>query len=143
MRSITGYQSRIRLVRSSTSSAPAPERRGDGGADDPDTGKFGADTADDVPHARLDRLDRGIAVLAEIVDAFEPDDRRNAGQRQYIAVEPVLGRRSAGKRLSRRVRGRPHHLVAADAGIDHGNIVAVKRMQSAGEHVRPAIVAVH
>jgi hypothetical protein len=44
-----------------------------------DSGEFGADTADDILHAGLDRFDRGIAVLAEIVDAFEPDHGGDAG----------------------------------------------------------------
>src|SRR6266851_8911878 len=109
----------------------AAERRVQGRADDPDNSKFSADTADDFLHARLDRFDQGIAVLAKIVDALEPDNRRDAGQRQHIAVEPVFGRWSTRKRLLRRVFGRPYHLVAADAGVYHGELVAINRMQSA------------
>jgi hypothetical protein len=37
------------------------------------------DYADDILHAGLHRFDRGIAVLAEIVDAFEPDQSGDAG----------------------------------------------------------------
>src|SRR5271166_542063 len=57
----------------------AAERRRQGSADDPDIGRFGASAADDILHAGLHRFDRGIAVLAEIVDAFEPDQSGDAG----------------------------------------------------------------
>src|ERR1700738_3633630 len=57
----------------------AAERRGQGSADDPDTGEFGADATDDVIHAGLDCFARGLAVLAEIVDAFEPNHGGDAG----------------------------------------------------------------
>ena len=60
-------------------SKSAAERRGQGSADDPDTGEFGADATDDILHASPDCFDRCIAVFAEIVDAFEPDQSGDAG----------------------------------------------------------------
>ena len=101
------------------------------------------DAADNLPHAVDDGLDRCIAVAAEVVDAFKPDHRGYAGKLDYIAVDPHLSRWPAGKRLLRPILRRPRDLIAADARIDHRHSVAIGRVETTGEHVGPAIVAVH
>src|SRR4051812_40450824 len=69
--------------------------------------------ADDFAHARLHRFERCVAVLAEVVNAFEPDHSLDARQAQHIAFEALTCCRPARKRFLRGVFGRANDLVAA------------------------------
>ena len=89
-------------------------------------------------HQRLHRCLRG----AEIVDPLQPYDRPHARQADDIAVQAADGGRPAGDCIGRRVRRRPYHPIAAYTLVHHAEPVAIGRMQAAGEHVRPAVVAV-
>src|SRR5262245_21283771 len=86
---------------------------------------------------------RSIAVAAEIVDPFEPDHGGDAGALEHVALEALRRRRPAGERFLWTVFRRPCDLIAADAGIDHRDAVAVHGMQPPGQHVGPTVVAVH
>ena len=89
-------------------------------------------------------FDRGIAVFAEIVDAFEPNHSGDAGERQHIPVEPVFSRRPAGIRFLRRILDRPHHLVTANAGVHRSDLVAItvcsRRASTSRQRSSPFIV---
>ena len=85
---------------------------------------------DDLPHAVLRLLHRCSAVAAEIVDHFEPDHDGDARELEHVALEAMHRRRPAGKRFLRAVFRRPCDLIAADAGIDHRDAVAVHGVQA-------------
>ena len=69
--------------------AGAAQCRDDGGADDARLRPFRAQPRYAILHRGDDLVGRGVAVLGEIVDAFQPDQARYAGKRQHIAIEPL------------------------------------------------------
>jgi len=77
-------------------SARAAERRCDRGADHAHTRHLCTKPGDDISHPCLDRLDRGIAVLAEVVDSFQPNDRRDARKANDIPLHAGLRGRPPG-----------------------------------------------
>src|SRR5262249_16727602 len=88
-----------------------------------------ANAADDLLHAALRLLHRSVAVAAEIVDPFEPDHGADAGELEHVALDALHRRRPARERLLRALFPRPCDLIAADAGIDHRDAVAMHGMQ--------------
>ena len=89
-------------------------------------------------------LQRRVAVLAEVVDAFEPDHCGDARQLEHVALDarcrPRARRGMASPAHTRWAR----HLVAADAGVDHGDAVAVvacsRRDSTSGQRSSPFMV---
>ena len=62
---------------------------------------------------------------------------------EHVAVDPHFGRGPAIVGLLWAVLDRAGDLVAADAGIDNGNAVAMKRAQASRQYIGPAVIAVH
>ena len=118
------------------------ERGRRGRAVDADAGDFRAHPRHDLGHALAHSLRARVAVAAEIVDALEPDHRADARKCQHVTLDPRRGGGASGERLLRRILRRTHHLVAADAGVDHRGAVTGGG-EPARQHVRPAVVAVH
>ena len=87
-------------------------------------------------------LQRRPAMGPEIVDAFEPDDRGDAGKAQDIPAEALQSSRAARVRLSGAIDFGFQDPVAGDAGVHHGNLVSEALMQPARQHVGPAVLAV-
>src|SRR5262245_47845046 len=88
-----------------------------------------ANAADDLLHAVLCFLQRSVAVLAEIVDPFEPDHGAHAGELEHVALDALYRRRPARERFLWAVVRRPCDLIAADSGIDHRGAVATHGLQ--------------
>src|SRR5436190_1714992 len=63
--------------------AGTAECRNDGSADDTEMRPFRAQPGDAVLHDRDDLVAFGIAVLAEVVDAFQPDQAGDTGKRRW------------------------------------------------------------
>jgi hypothetical protein len=62
---------------------------------------------DALAHGGGHRVDRGVAVLGEIIDAFEPDHGGDARPQEHVALEARPGGRSARIGLSAEYRGGP------------------------------------
>src|SRR5262249_33889702 len=101
------------LLGESMRHARRAERANHRGADQADVRPLPTDATDHVAHGVLHRLERRIAVLAEVVDAFEPDQRADAGEIQGVAIDPALGRWPARKWFLRAVLGGSYDLIAA------------------------------
>src|SRR5262249_54561443 len=123
------------LLRKAVRRVRRAERRNDGGPEYPDVRAARPNVGDHVFHGALHGLEGRIAVLAEIVDAFEPDQGRDARQIEHVAIDALPRRRAARKWLMEAVFRRPGDLVAADAGIDHRDAVAVKRVEAPRQDV--------
>ena len=78
----------------------------------------------------------------KIVDAFEPDDGRDAGEAQNIAAKAPQGSGAARIRVFSAVEIGFQDAVASDARIHDGDPAAEAVMQAAGEDVGPAILAI-
>src|SRR5262249_35856501 len=118
------------------------ERAWQGGAHDAHALELRAHARGDLLHAVLDGFDTRIAVLAEVIDAFEPDHGADAREVDDIALDARGGGRPAGEGLLRRIFRRADHLIAADAGIEHDRTGA-GGMEPPRQSVRPAIIAIH
>src|SRR4029077_6178026 len=116
------------LLRRAVRRVRRAERGNHRGAEYADVGTAHANPADHVFHGVLHRIERRIAVLAEIVDSLKPDHSRHAGQIEHVAVDALLRRRAAREWLLRPFFRRARDLIAADAGIDHRDAVAVHRV---------------
>jgi hypothetical protein len=92
----------------------APERRSHRRANDTNLREFGPNAAGHFLHGGLHRRDRGMRVVAEIVNPFEPNHGSNAGQVEHISFEPLTDGGSSREGLFCGVLGRPRNLVAAD-----------------------------
>ncbi|GHU33270.1 hypothetical protein AGMMS50256_24890 [Betaproteobacteria bacterium] len=74
---------------------------------------------------------KGLVNQAEVIDAFEPDYCIDSGKRQNIPIYAVQGSRAAVCRLQGRIFLGPNYLVAANAGVDNSNRVAISLMKYA------------
>src|SRR5262249_13434329 len=105
------------------------ERGDHRGADHEHLRPLCANAADDLLHAVLCLLQRSVAVLAEIVDPFEPDHGGHAGDWGTAARDALSRGGPAGERFLWAVPRVPCNLVAADAGIDLRDAVAMHGVQ--------------
>ena len=122
-----------------------PERGGDGRADDRGCcGAFRADARRRPPSCRA-APSRAVA-LPFLLKSLMPSSQitaRYAGERSTSRSSRCPADGPPANGFCGDVFGRARDLVAADAGVDHGDPVAVDRVQAARQHVRPAVVAVH
>src|SRR5205085_7367968 len=94
-------------------------------ADDAHARDAGAQSVDADAQRARHVFEARIAVLAEIVDALEPDHGRYAGKGDHVALEAPHGSRPAGVGLLRAVLRRSGDLVAANARVHDGEAATV------------------
>ena len=83
-----------------------------------------------------------LRTTRQVVDALEPDHRRDTRQARHVAIEPLEGGRPARHRRRGRIAGWRRDAVAADAGVDDRDARPVLLVQATRQDVGPAIVAV-
>src|SRR4051812_26517918 len=111
--------------------ARGPERGQHSCAEDAQSRSLGPDAADNLFVAIDHRVDRRIAVAAEIIDSFEPDHCRYARQLNHVAINARARRWSAEERLLWSIFRRSNNLIPANPGINDSDAVSVHRLQTA------------